>query len=321
MPRGKKHGKKKTPSAATILSTSDVNVNNNKEAVLPSASDEKAVEMIVTYLTKHADQFNTIVSAQCENRKQVEELQSACALMTKKFGNLVGTIENITSIVKQATKDVADLQMLKLGSQLKQPTSPHQNKDIAAQKAELQQLRNENLALKSEMQQLKKENSALRSGADSLKGELRTLKDDFLLNLDRQHEDTLVIHGILEKEGESEQDLQEKVNQIVAPILNSNATCTEALRLGKKGQKPRVVKVRWENQKHCRTILEQHRNLPKGIYINKDRPFVLREIKRRIRDKAKTLWDNNIDYEYKDLGLIYNGKFHHYTEFVPSPSN
>lgn len=318
MSRGKKHGKNKQPSAATILSTSGV--NNNTEEVIPSASDEKAVEKIVTYLKTHADQFKMMILAQSKNVKNVEDLASACDKLTNKFGSLTGIIEGIQSIVQQQTKDVAALKLTNLSNELKQPDTSLQNNDHASQKAEILQLRNENLALKSEMQQLKKENTALRLGTDALKGELRTLKDDFLLNLDRQHEDTLIIHGIPEKEGESEKDLQEEVNRIVTPILNSNVTCTEAVRLGKKGLKSRVLKVRWEHQKHCRAILEQHRNFPKGIYFNKDRPFVLREIKRRIREKAKTLWDTNINYEYKDLGLIYNGKFHHYTEFEPFAS-
>ncbi len=126
------------------------------------------------------------------------------------------------------------------------------------------------------------------------------------MNLDRQHEDTLVIHGLPEQKDESEKE-QEKIDCIVAPNFASPVACVDAYRVGKKGTKPRVIKVRWDNQKHCRNILENHKKFPKGIYFKKDRPFMLREIKRKIREKAKEPWESNTRCNYKDLGLIYNG--------------
>ncbi len=93
---------------------------------------------------------------------------------------------------------------------------------------------------------------------------MRTLKDEFLLNLDRQHEDTLIIHGVPEQEDESENALQKKVDCIVAPILEIPATCVEAHRVGKIGPKPRIVKVRWENQKTAVIFWKCTKNIQKG---------------------------------------------------------
>lgn len=181
-------------------------------------------------------------------------------------------------------------------------------KEIRELKREMVQLKTENRDLRIELQNSK-------SNLATTNRELRTLKDEFLLNLERQTDNSLVVHGISESDTESETDLKKEVDRILASSLETPIRCLEAFRVGKKGTKPRVIKARWECQKHCKTILENYKKYPAGIYFNKDRPFILREIRRKIRAKAKELWEKNIKYEFKDLGLIIDGKFHHHSEF------
>jgi hypothetical protein len=271
-----KKNRNRRPSAASILSESEVNNNltqgipmENQTQQLPVVSDEKYMDMLK--LERYMDMLTMVNETSQSTAKKVE--------------NFNQMIDKVNSTIDKFS-------------------------------SKLQIVHDVNRALIEQNRAIREENDALKKEMKSTKDELRALKDEFLMNLDRQNENTLVIHGLQEAEGESEIDLQTKVNNIVATNCGLSAPCAEAHRVGKKGPNPRVIKVRWENQKHCRNILEKHKSFPKGIYFNKDRPFMLREIKRKIRNKAKELWESNTNFEYKDLGLFYNGTFHHYTEFA-----
>lgn len=69
------------------------------------------------------------------------------------------------------------------------------------------------------------------------------------MNLERQNENTLVIHGISESEKETTSGPEEEVNRIVSTNLSITTPCAVAYRIGKKGPVPRVIKVGLDNQK------------------------------------------------------------------------
>lgn len=106
-------------------------------------------------------------------------------------------------------------------------------------KAELQKLRQENRAMKTERSQLCEDNQALKLDLETAKmiisqnrRELRSLKDEFLLNQEQQNENTLVIHGIPESKDESNTDFEHEVDRILSKNLNIATTCAEAYRIG-----------------------------------------------------------------------------------------
>jgi hypothetical protein len=305
MSNRKNRNKLKQISAAEVLTTSEV--SNNAASLLPGTKDldvgclAKILKFIEGQLGENTKFENTLLA----HTKMFGDVIKSAQNSDKIIQRLVGSIEDLTSMATTQTKELKDLKLANIVKQKKQPSSETPHTD-------------ENAALKVEMQQLRKENQALRSSLEASKLELRTLKDEFLMNLERQNDNTLVIHGISESVDETSIKLEEEVNQIISSSLSVPTPCAEAFRIGKKGASPRVIKVRWDNQKHCRMILENHKNLPSGIFVNKDRPFLLREARRKIREKAKELWANKIEYEYRDLGLIYNGEFHHYTELDQS---
>lgn len=305
----RKHGKKAQQSAATVLATSDVYHNIIDEISGASVSELSKIEKLLKAV---ADQYKQVEKNQNSQFQVIE-------LLDKNMQNIVTTIEEKVSGDKRALdglKNVdTNLAFIKKKISDMETKIPNIQKHLVHSQTSMPG----DSTLKLEIQRLQKENKTLSQKLESANTEIRTLRDEFLMNLERQNETTLVIHGIEEEEGETTEDLEEKVNNLVSSTCNIPITCSEAFRVGKKGHKPRVTKVRWDNQKHCQKILEKHRVLPKGIYCNKDRPFLLREIKRKIREKAKELWASNIEYEYKDLGLIYDGIFHHYTEWEQMP--
>lgn len=297
----KKSRDKRQPSAAAILSESNVDKDPNDD--LADKIDCQIRETGAVTKELYRAVLNQICDLQEKAKKEKEEWQE------KSLRTLERQQETL-NLINEKYKDVIDenKKMQKTIEFLKEKfvSLAGQNKTVTAKG---------NPSANSDVQKLKEENLALKREMEATKSELRALKDEYLLNLERQNESTLVVHGLPEHEDESEKDLQMEVDRIITSTLDVPVACVEAHRVGKKGENPRVVKVRWENYKHCRDILDRHKNLPKGIYFNKDRPFILREIRRKIREKAKELWQNKIEYEYKDLGLNYNGKFHHYSEF------
>jgi hypothetical protein len=314
----KNRNKKAQPSAAEVLSATDLTIN--KETVLAGGT----TEMDLPTITKH---MQDIVKLQKQQGNMLVEYGSMIKNLASCNDRMSITLEDVTGIVKIQQKEFGALKIANLTKENPSFSQPSNNIN-ADLKAELQQLRQENRAIKAERSQLCKDNQALKfdleaakSTISQIKRELRSLKDEFLLNLERQNENALVIHGIPESKDESNTSLEDEVNRIVSTNFNIATTCAEAYRIGKKGSSPRVIKVRWDNKKYCRDILENYKKLPVGIFVNKDRPFILREAKRKIREKAKELWANKIEYEYRNLGLVYNGKFHHYTELEQSTKN
>jgi hypothetical protein len=312
--------KKAQTSAAKVLSESDG--DNSSETVLTNGAYDRERDTLWKTIDRNSEATEKIKSTV---NKIVNTLEKYNLILmgsgTDNDGGLVGTVNKHTKMVseqnemfKKALHEIIEIKAEDLVKHNMQQSAQGPTDENIVSNLEVAQLLKENQALKTEMQQIRNANQTLQINLDATKCELRSLKDEFLMNLERQNEDTLVIHGISESEGESTSGLEEEVNRIISTNLSITTPCAEAYRIGKKGPSPRVIKVRWDNQKHCRVILEKHKKLPDGIYVNKDRPFILREVRRKIREKAKELWSNNIEYDYRDLGLFYNGKFHHYTE-------
>ncbi len=187
----KRRPNKGQPSAASILSETEASSNMSL-----SQSHEKLSQLVKEAVeTCVANALQPLLDNQRTSRKGNDDVLSALNSINKRVNDLPTTeLAEALSTITEMKKAIEFLKAkyVSLSKQIND-TDPAGS-----------------CAPDQEILHLKDENRALRKEVGALKEEMKNLKDEFLMNLDRQHEDALVIHGLPKQEDESEKELQEK---------------------------------------------------------------------------------------------------------------
>ncbi|CAL8083634.1 unnamed protein product [Orchesella dallaii] len=160
---------------------------------------------------------------------------------------------------------------------------------------------------------------SLQNENKRLKDELSLVKDKMLRLQEQSNNIYLIINGIPETIGETEEAVAAKLNEIIREDLELYISCTSARRLGKRAEgnpKIRPVRAYFTSQSDRFSVLKTKKKTPERIFIGPDYPLELRKVRKILTDKKKAVMKAKgfATILWSTFEIIVDGLKYHWTE-------
>jgi len=194
-------------------------------------------------------------------------------------------------------------------------TSETMNDKLSDVQQQIETFANRIEAVETDIREVKSNQEDLKEELKKMTAKFRDMKDAQLRSMEHTFDNYLIFKDIPENDDETEQELKNKVNQMIVQKIGITAPCTSAVRVGKQMRGPRPTRVYWVDHVSRKNVLKNSKKLL-PVKISKDLPLPVRKVQQKIKTKGWELRQQGMDFKYCDLGLEINGIFVHHEDLV-----
>ncbi|CAL8132980.1 unnamed protein product [Orchesella dallaii] len=163
----------------------------------------------------------------------------------------------------------------------------------------------------------------LESANSKLTKELVGTKDQVLRLQEHINANYLIINGVKEHVGETNEEAALKVDEIIGEDLNLPYNCSSARRLGKPSpdnNRPRPIRAYFLSQTDRFAVLATKKKTKEGVFIGPDYPISVRKVRKVLLDKKKEAEKQKcrVNILWSTYEIIIDGLKYHWTEIQNS---